>query len=376
MKARSAFFLLTVLAGVSSCIYPYDPQLENQPDKIVVVDGSIMVGGISTIKIDYLAPINSSAVAKPMGSAWIEDNLGKAYYPWGGAMAKGSSFTIQTADTGSAEQFRAVVEVDGKTYVSEWQTPADAPEITSIDFSADESTVYVTMDVKPGSGSSGYIGFLCDETWRFHSDICPEYYVNTQTWTYDTFMTGYEYYWCWRNSSSQQVSLVDYSGLEGDVIGKIPVKRFLRSDSRNHQRYSILVKAFAISKEAYDYNKRTQEISDIGGSLFTPDPGTLPSNLTCTTDPEQEVMGMVLAGTIGSRRAYLGNEYLVSRPVSTSEFVHVPAEEMETWYYNKNYRPAYYVTIGDVIDMGWVPHRCINCIEAGGTQTRPDFWED
>lgn len=376
MKTRSALFLLTVLAGVSSCIYPYNPKLENQPDRIVIVDGNIMVGGISTIKLDYLTPINSSAVAKPMGRAWVEDNLGKTYASWGGINAIGNSFSIQTADTGGAEQFRAVVEVDGNTYVSEWQTPADAPEITAIDFTADATTVYVTMDVKPGSGSSGYIGFLCEETWEFHSEICPEYYINTNTWTYDTFMTGYQYYWCWRSSGSQQVSLVDYTDLEGDVIGKIPVKRFLRTDSRNHKRYSILIKAFSISKEAYDYNKRTQEISDIGGSLFTPDPGTLPSNLSCTTDPEQEVMGMVLAGKIGTKRTFIGNEYLQERVPSTSEFVHVPEDEMEVWYYNKNYRPAYIITIGDVMDMGWVPHRCINCIEAGGTQTRPDFWED
>lgn len=372
------FFYLAAAACLASCIYRFDPELDNNPEKTVVVDGRILIGGTSTIRLDYLTPLNSPRGGMPNGLAWIEDDLGNRYTAIENA---GSQFNIPTGNSPEsssvyqAQRFRAVAVVDGETYVSDWLTPDSEPQILDIRFSADESTVVVSVDIDPGFSRSGYLGFLFEETWEFHSDVYPEYEVNPNTWSYSMLQNGYPYYWCWRSFNPVQVTLMDYTNLSEGVIRDLPVKYFLRSDTRNHRRYSILVKAFALSKEAFDYNKRTQEISDIGGDLFTPDPGAITGNLVCETHPDLQVMGMVLAGKVTSKRAWLNSRFLISRPAYV-DYVHLTRDEMPQYYYNNNYRPVNYVTIDGTTDMGWTHHRCINCIEAGGTQEKPSFWEE
>ena len=383
--------LLILAAGLSSCIYPYKPEIETDPEEILVVDGHILVGGISTIRLTYLTPINGTSSRIPRGSAWIEDDRGNQYtvpplFPdelvGGAAAAPGYSssfltnnFNIDTPVKPGATQYRAVVEIDNETYTSAWITPDPAPEVTGIHFTADDRKVYVLADIKPGVEKTGYAGFLLEETWEFHADVFPQEFIDPETWEYYDPEREYPYYWCYRSVDLNGSVLLDYTSLSGAVIREVPVRSFLRTDSRNHRRYSILVKAFALSKEAYDYNKQTQEMSQIGGDLFSPDPGALEGNLICETNPEKEVMGYVQAGYVSSRRAFLDNQFLIP-VIPTVEYVQVPQEYMPTYYYDYNYRPVMKMAFGeDVVDIGWAPHRCINCLEAGGTQVKPDFWD-
>ena len=388
-------YILTMAAGLTACIYPYKPEIETNPEETLVVDGHILVGGLSTIRLTYLTPVSGNVSKIPRGSAWIEDDLGNRYTvpplpsvedyyastkdsPSSGNIFLTNNFNIDTPIKYGATKYRAVVELEDEIYSSAWITPDPAPEVTGIHFKADESTVTVYVDLKPGVQNTGYAGFLLDETWEFHSDAYPLEFIDEETWEYYEPDGDWEYpfYWCFRHVELNGSILVDYTTLTGDIIREIPVRNFLRSDSRNHKRYSILVKAFALSKEAYEYNKQTQEMSEIGGDLFSPDPGALDGNLICETHPEKEVMGYVQAGYVANRRAFLSNIYQrPSNPVV--EYVQVAPEDFETFYYIYNYRPVKKMAFYDgVIDIGWAPHRCINCLEAGGTQEKPDYWDE
>lgn len=364
-------------AALASCIYPYTPDLEGETDQTLVVDGQILVGGTSTINLSYMMPLDGYPTGVALGTAWIEDEQGKRY----GEQAASPSNRIQidTEDAPVGHQYRAVIQSGGETYVSDWMDPNPAPTITNISFEANDYNVTVYVDLDAGLEGSGYIGFFYDETWEFHSDYYPEYAVNTENWTYINLLEAqyeYPYYWCFRNHVSPQIVLLDYTSFEGTTIRKFPLTTFARTSNRNHKRYSINVKAFALSKDAFMYNKQTQELSDIGGDLFSPDPGILQGNLVCESDPSREVMGMVLAGNVTSKRAFMyGTYYIHHEPYY--EFVKVTQDKMPLYYNYMNFRPVKDVRTEEDGDfIGWAPHSCINCIEAGGYQEKPDFWED
>ena len=369
--------LISMLAALCavSCIYPYQPDISQDVNKTVVVDGNILVGGISTISVGYLSPLDGYLWDAPRASAVIEDDQGNQYRP-SGAVSSSSYLYIPTDSPQAlaATSFRAVVTVDGETYVSDWTTPDPAPVITDIHFSADDNNVYVTADLETPLENPGYMGFLYEETWEFHSDFYPIWFVNTETWAYETTQEDYPYYWCYRTYTPMRVVLADLTNLKGGIVRNIPVNEFSRYDGRNHKRYSILVKAFALSKEAYQFNKQMQEMSDLGGDLFSPDPGALEGNLVCESDPTREVMGMVLSGRVTTRRAFLDDRYQYVRRFSYP-LVEVPLEEMPLYYYDMDFRPIDYMEIDGQRVMGWAPERCINCIVAGGTQIKPDFWD-
>ena len=49
---------------------------------------------------------------------------------------------------------------------------------------------------------------------------------------------------------------------------------------------------------------------------------------------------------------------------------------MDSYYFSWNYRPVYYLTLGDQYGMGWGPALCVDCIAAGGHQNKPSFWDE
>jgi hypothetical protein len=368
--------LLAALCAVS-CIYPYQPDISREVSQTVVVDGKILVGGTSIIQVGYLQPLDGySWETNPVADAWVEDDLGNRYPSSGKNYASGYLYIpTDTPQALSASSFRAVVQVDGETYVSDWTTPDPAPVINDIHFGSDNDWVYVWADMETPLDNPGYMGFMIEETWEFHADYYPMYYVNTDTWQYELYEEFYPYYWCWRTYAPMNVVLANLTQLHGGLIRNIPITTFGRMDNRNHRRYSILVKAFALSKEAYQFNQQLQEMANMGGSLFTPDPGALEGNLVCESDPTREVMGMVLSGRVATRRVFLDSQYLITRQPSYPKRFIEEKSDFTRFYYDMKYRPIEYVDVEGVPAMAWGPERCINCIVAGGTQQKPDFWD-
>lgn len=370
--------VITALAAllVGACVYPYTPELEEKDlQKQLVVDGKILLGGVSSITVNYLQPLSGASTGIPLAEAWIEDNKGNKFYPENG-LTRGSYFTIDTPLGAEDAQYRTVVKCDAETYVSAWLTPDPAPEIINVQFTADEGYVYVKVDLNTHMDRPGNYGFMYEETWEFHSDYYPELFINPDTWEYYQPMGGYPFYWCYRTVASQGLVLLGTESLQtdGGIIRGVPVKSFARTDSRNHRKYSILIKAFALSKEAYDFNRQLAEMSEVGGDLFTPDPGSLPSNVVCESNPGKGAMGMVLAGRSTSKRVFFTSTYYIPR-VPVADFVDVAKADMAMYYYELNYRPVQKTPGPDGYFNGWGPHRCINCVEAGGTLEKPDFWE-
>ena len=374
MKKCPAYIAAALLAA--SCIYPYTPELPSETTRTVVVDGEILVGGVSTIRLSYLTPlnVNGATTGVPRGRAWVEDENGQRFDQPTSELS--GIIYIPTGDAVPGRNYRAVIEVDGNTYTSDWVQASPAPVIQNVSFRADETNVTVYVDVDAEASQSGYLGFSYEETWKFHSEFLPDYVIDPNTWSISPLMSDWPNYWCYRSYTSAQRVLLDYTALEGSNTQSFPVTYFARTDSRNHQRYSILVKAYSLSRDAYLYNKMTQDISDLGGDLFSPDPGTLPSNLSCQNEPERAVMGLVLAAEVASKRVYMDNSYLIVPKANTSSFVVPSFDDFPRYYNEMNYRPILTISTDTGSGIGWGPLRCIDCIAAGGTQEKPDFWEE
>ena len=77
--------ILAVLAGLSSCIYPDDPELEGTSDDIIVLEGSIVAGGTSTVRLSKVRSLSEKAyyygINPVSGTAWVEDDQGTTYLP-------------------------------------------------------------------------------------------------------------------------------------------------------------------------------------------------------------------------------------------------------------------------------------------------------
>ena len=170
-------------------------------------------------------------------------------------------------------------------------------------------------------------------------------------------------------------------------VKDFPLHSFSRYDDRNHRRYSIRVKARTIDKRTYDFLQHLEESTGAGDNLFTPNPGEIPGNLRCETEPDRMVLGYVTVSTATTQRAYIGSQYLLTKernPYALRyplQYGNLIGENSWRDYYNKGYMPLIPNTLpnsdpSEEGPYGWGEARCYDCFAAGGTQDVPDFWEE
>ncbi|MBP5690107.1 MAG: DUF4249 domain-containing protein [Bacteroidales bacterium] len=369
--------LLLAVASVASCIYPYTPELDSTGGRTIVIDGQIYVGSTSIVKLSYVQPITTlgSGAGAPNGTARIEGSDGSVYKPKSNTPV--DVIYIPTEKAGYDNQYRLVVEAEGHVYVSDWIEPLKPPTITGVRFDADDDNVYVLASVKAGEDDTGFIGFTSEETWQFHSEFKVDIIITPGEWRYTNLAMldyDYPYYWCWQTHSNNTLKPVDHRYLGGYTFENMLIQTFPRTSNRNHKKYSILVKASTLSEKAYSYNRHIQDQESSGSDLFTPTPGMMPGNIRCESDESRQVYGLVTAGGTATYRAWLDDRYYIAPKEDLGKLYFVSPDQYDYYYNTVNARPVKYVTIDGVFDVGWGAHRCINCIEAGGTQEKPDFW--
>ena len=401
---RKILTLLAVSLCAAACIYPYTPELEEAPEGVLTVDGNISIGDVSTVRLGSLRSLwkseKTAALPDLQGAkVWVEDDAGTRYP--GALDLSGSAthsdivfpepldlyipsptFIVHTEAAPADRQYRLCIEALGATFASEWSEIAPAPVIRKIEFlcGENEDRVTVAVSVDGGDNGTGYLQLSYDETWEFHADYYPTFTVDTNSWAIlPGTPAGYENYWCWRSTDNHVIYPVDYSGMAEKGITAWPLTRFMRTDNRNHRRYCIRVKAKTLNEASYRFLKNLEQNTDGGDNLFTPTPGEIAGNLRCESDPERMVLGYVTIGRTVSKRAFLDSRYHRDHAPSLSGIIYPTDANYSTAYY-QGYLPLFPNDNWDRDpaeegEYGWGSRRCYDCVAAGGTRVKPDFWD-
>ena len=363
-----------LLASVS-CIYPYDPDLQDAGNRSVVIEGNILIGDKSTAYLSYTIPLSGQLQGYPAGTGYIEDDKGGTYSMITGShTVQGYQIDFNTANAAEDRKYRMVISVDGLTYRTEWITPEKSPVIGGVSFKADESQVYAMVSFKDSPGGSGYFSVSCEETWHFHADYERTYYLDLSTLVIvDLQSTMGDPYWCWKSFTPPTSTLVDAHDTNGEVKDLI-FKSFPRTDNRNHDRYRVKVKVRNMSENEYKFRKLLDQNEDVGGNLFTPEPGEMIGNIACVEDPSVRVYGYVYASSVTEGTYYFNSPYyIISRYVLIK--VEDTAEEYIR-YSGMGFQPVTDYYDNDESFIGWGPERCYDCTAAGGTRNKPEDWEE
>ena len=380
---RKLLSILALSCCVTACIYPYTPELDEAPEGVLSVDASIVIGDVSTVQLGTLLSLwpNENARTSNLGSAsvWLEDDAGDRYP----GKRDGFVFEIPTENAPGDRRYRLCIEALGAKYTSDWNTLLEPPVIRDVQFQADEATVTVAVSVDGGGSATGYLLLSYDEAWEFHVDYVPKYEVSfmqgplpeLDIWDITETASDYSKYWCWKTYVNLGSAPVDYTSMSSPGITNWPLIRFARTDNRNHRQYCVNVKARSISKETYRFLKNLEDLSSGGDNLFTPTPGEIAGNLHCESDPERMVLGYALFSQAVTRRAWLDSRYLLYTP--PYELVY-PEQKAYRNYYKSGYLPLVFKDNPGEGEgpYGWGPRYCYDCTGAGGTLTKPDFWDE
>lgn len=248
--------------------------------------------------------------------------------------------------------------------------------------------IEIRINSRGTSGSSGYYRYEYGETYKI---VSP--FFKTQDIVLDAngnvalVPKSKEEYTCYKTDQSQNIVISNTNTLNQDnVQGEL--LRFIRSDNPVFgHRYSILVKQFGISREAYSFYKTLKDMSE-SESLFSQiQPGYIAGNIYSLSDPDENVLGFFSVSSVTEKRVYFDRSefYDVSqtpRPTFTPFCPRDFAGNFNTlvqWINNNSYRffddllpgppsnsPGRYI---------FVSAECVDCTLIGSNVV-PDFWEE
>ena len=388
------------LAGLlltASCIYPFEP--ETPPvDRCLVFEGNLVIGESSTMSVRLLQPLSGSIITDTdtwniNGEARVECTDGTVIN--GVPRLRGSNevaFIFNLTNASAKEAYRVWFTDDEtkKVYRSNWMKVEKAPLIERIDFVPDDKNVKVRLTLTGPTDDTRYFCWTYTEDWEIHSDFLPLYLYrygvdpyNIRGQAYEEIQGEYDKYYCWNSSSSKELFVADTRDLNSRTLPARQIASFGRTTSRCQELYCISVTAYGISADRYAYIHHMNEVSNIQGDLFSPNPSAMRGNLRCEQDSTELVLGYVgVCQTTMTRAFFEGTRYYTGRVDYSVRFFPNLSEPLEAesnekgydYFYMLGNRPLYLVADenGDE-KMQWAPRRCVDCT-VKGTKNKPSYW--
>jgi hypothetical protein len=146
------------------------------------------------------------------------------------------------------------------------------------------------------------------------------------------------------------------------------------------KKYSILVKQYAQTKEAYEYAETLKKNTENIGTLFDPLPTQLSGNIKCLTAPEEPVIGFITVSSVQEKRIFISRSQLPNNWRSTDEYAYCKVDTVLNKDIARSFSNGLLVPIAGYISpmgtlLGYTASSadCVDC-RVRGTNVKPAFW--
>ena len=395
MKNLYRIFVMALLVEAAGCVYDYEPEdgdIQGLDEPLVVIDGDIVVGGITRVKVGFtqsLAADEDSAAAVPLGaSVWVESEAGEVL---SGRELEGNEFEINTENLSLQGRYRLGVSIPGKgEYCSAFKGVLVSPPIDSITYSVSADRSYARIEVTAHNDSNDdflYCKWEYSEDWESNA-VYPaelEYNFNTQVMRELHPVEIMERQYCYSKAVSTGTFIANTEKLSENVIYKSVINEIPNTNTRLMGLYAVEVMQTALDKEAYSYWENIRNNTTSTGGLFGPQPSEVRGNIENMTVPGEVVIGYINVTTMTVKREFI--DWLSERMFSTDCVTTLVERKKpgslsagnDLWnsYYNSGYRPVRYPDNGgggyDITEAYWALERCTDC-RVFSNSTRPSFW--
>jgi hypothetical protein len=365
------------------CIDPFYPDIQEY-ENVLVVDGLItdenMVYQVRLSRTLHFDDIDKKPV--PDAVVQVIDDLGNTYM-----FTEVTSGTYQSDPNEfagrSGRKYKLLIETtDGNKYESAFEELKKIPDIDSIHWQYKEKPsidpnnpvkgIEILVDTHDPENKTRYYSWNWYETWEFltpyQKDTLPSH--------------------CWKYDSCRVIQIGSTDHLTEDILQNYPLYYISGSTNRLARRYSVLVKQYSLTKEAFNYWSRIKETNENTGTLFDAIPTQVTGNITDLSNPDKPVLGYFQASAVTSSRIFIDRSELMVHKLFVSGGYDYCESQMFTDTLNTP-RPDYL----DLLEnYGWVIYyqevsgndintyltnsiACCDC-SVSGSPVRPDFWTD
>ena len=368
------------LLSVTTCIEPFEPD-STKYENVLVVDGLITnLQESYKVELSRSIPYQDFSPDPEIGAeVYIvdEDGVSTPLHEVKPGIYMTDSLEIR-GEIGRKYKL-LIITSDLESYESDYVELQSVPEIDTLYYKYEE--VETSDPNNPLQGAQIYLSTHDpdNKTWYYRWEWL-------ETWEFTTpFVASgrINLYRCWRSLESRSINTATSKRLTQDLIKDHPLNYISQQSNRLSIMYSILVRQYSLSSEAYAFWKSLENVNQNMGSLFDPTPTSVLGNLHHVEDPEHPVLGYFQASAVTTKRLFIDRTDLPKEMVVSSGYDYCdlliaenPEEEeieaivRNNWIYLDNYTigPTTYYRFTNSIS-------CYDC-RTKGTTKRPLFWPD
>lgn len=382
IKRTAILFSIWVLGF--ACRKPFQPDVIQVDYHYLVVDGVINANpnGITTITLSRTKNLSDSLPPDPEPGATvsIESENGSTFSLLSQGQGKYATGNL-TLQPGTNYRLK-INTTDGAIYQSEYVSIKQTPPIDSVSWKQNldspNKSVTIFAHTHDPQNKTHFYRWDYVETWEYTSPLQGFVSLDAQNLIFYTDSTT-QTNTCWGTTVSPNISTASSETLGQDLISYQPIEEVPQNDERMGIKYSINVKQYALTKEAYSYWTIVNKSSQQTGSIFDPQPAQLKGNLHCLNHPELPVIGFVSASYITEKRIFIKNQDLVdwhysNNPGSVCKIFFWPTNPVDFRIFSfpdTSYQPYYFSGTNTLV----AKKECLDCRRRGGTNQKPSFWQ-
>ena len=366
-----------------SCIYDYNPKDKdlaglNEPQ--VVVDGDIIVGGITKVALSLTKTLTDVQDDLPGGiTVSVESESGEVV---NGVLIDEvrNVFEVDTRNLDMDGRYRLYIAIPGRgEYISEFKRVVLTPPIDTITWTMSHDSSYVDIEVSTHTDGDEtlYCKWNYDENWESPSYYQPSLRYDRKTARLIdlTEEEKVERSCCWSEAHSSYVLIANTERLKDNIISKFVVNKIAPTDTRVRGLYSINIVQRALDKEAYSYWAELQRNMQSTGGIFSAQPTELKGNIVSLSNPSEDVIGYISVTTTTEKRVFIDwSEIKFFSTGCSLNLIDAGDKIMMTNYYRQRYVPvSYSEALGEKVKAFWTVLQCADC-RSYSNSTKPDFW--
>lgn len=383
---KKLFFIAVVLLA-AACKEKYEPSYRSPDTGFLVVEGVINSGqGGTSITLSRTTRLDNRNILYEKKALVKVEGDDNSIYPL--QETSDGHYSAAGLALNKLRKYRLnITTLTGRQYLSDFVVVRNNPPIDSISWKRENGGLQLYASTHDPSDSTRYYQWEYTETWEFHSAFpaALKYKITNSggsenyTVVYrdsSTFAAVPGLYYCYNTVPSSAIALGSSAKLSRDII-YLPLLFIEPFSVKLSVLYSINVKQYSWSKEGYAFLESMKKNTESTGSVFDAQPSGLSSNIRCTTDPTEPVIGFVNICPVQETRIFIKNGDLPGWNynqgcvqesfLNNSDSIKKAASGLMPTYVSK------LDPFGGIAEFYAAPALCVDCT-LRGTPVKPSFW--
>jgi hypothetical protein len=192
---------------------------------------------------------------------------------------------------------------DNKVYLSDLEPIIYTPPIDSVGYTTAANGIQIYVNTHNPADNTRYYRWEFEEVWKILTPYTSLYVSNGSRISART--PQQDVHTCWASDVSTGIIVSSSIKLAHDVIYQAPLTPVAANSEKLGARYSILVKQYGITADAFTFWDQLRKNTETLGSIFDAQPSEISGNIHCVTNQAERVFGFVGVTNVKTKRVYI-----------------------------------------------------------------------